>query len=164
MPMLRRADHLCVILDGEKLADASQRHSARTDARMLLRSLIEGGALSSKCNIGVIFSKWDLVLGHPDQESLVSFVGDTREELRRVSERVAVPQFFEIAARPQNRIVPFAFGLPTLLRSWLKEPSYSERVTLYVPGTHKNAREATRFTKAVVEDQQLGEFYDVQWV
>jgi hypothetical protein len=131
---------------------------------MLLRSLIEGGALSSNCSIGVIFSKWDLVLGHPDQESLMSFIADTREELRKVSERIAIPQFFEIAAQPKNRTVPFAFGLPTLLRSWLREPPNSERVALYVPDTQKNEREATRFTKTVVEDQRLGEFYDVHWV
>lgn len=164
MPMLRRADSLCIILDGEKLSDVNQRQLARTDARMLLRSLIQGQALSQNCNIEIVFAKWDLLLGHPDQASLMSFVENTKEEMRKVSEKVTIPQFFEIAARPRSRNVPFAFGLPTLLRSWLKEPSDPARVTLYLPGMQKDDGEAIRFAKAVVEDQRLGEFYDVQWV
>jgi hypothetical protein len=163
MPMLRRADDLCIVIDGGKLADASQRHSARTDARMLLRSFIEGGALSANCNIEIVFSKWDLVLAEPAQESLMSFISDTKTALQETLRDVRAPIFVEIAARPQNVRLPFAFGLPTLLRHWLKEPSVP-RVKLYMPGVHKGTREATRFAKSVVENQRLGEFYDVQWV
>jgi len=162
--MLRRADSFCVLVDGERLIDETQRHSVRTEARMLLRSVIEGGALSPNCNIEIVFSKWDAVLGHPAEAALTSFIADTREDMLKVSEKVSVPQFFEIAARPQNTKLPFAFGLPTLLRSWLKEPSYPARVTLYMPDVQTEAREAVRFAKAVVEGQRLTELYDVQWV
>ena len=58
----------------------------------------------------------------------------------------------------------FAFGLPTLLRFWLKEPPLSGRLKLYMPRMQKDIGEATRFAKSVVENQRLGEFYDVQWV
>jgi hypothetical protein len=131
---------------------------------MMLRSVIEAGALSSNCDIDIVFSKWDAVLGHPADAALISFIADTREDMRRTAERISVPHFFEIAARPRNTKLPFAFGLPTLLRSWLREPVCPARVTLYVPDAQTDAREAMRFAKAVVEDQRLAEFYDVQWV
>src|SRR5882762_801645 len=82
MPMLRRADHLCIVIDGKKLTDTSQRHSGRTDARMLLRSIIDAGVLSRKCKIEILFSKWDLVPTDLALESLMSFISDTKRELQ----------------------------------------------------------------------------------
>jgi hypothetical protein len=164
MPMLRRADDLCIVIDGEKLADPTRRHSARNDARMLLRSLIEGRALSASCRIEVVFSKWDLLLAGAGQEPLVSLISETKKTLQETAKNVGTLQFFEIAARPTNSSLPFAFGLPTLLRYWLKEPSGPVRTRLYVPAADKNVREATRFGKSVVEIERLEEFYDVQWV
>jgi len=163
MPMLRRADHLCIVIDGKKLTDTSQRHSGRTDARMLLRSIIDAGVLSRKCKIEILFSKWDLVPTDLALESLMSFISDTKRELQDVAGKVMVPQFFEVAARPENTKLPFAFGLPTLLRYWLEEPTVP-RVKLYVPQGSPDAREAVSFAQAVVQTQRLQEFYDVQWV
>jgi hypothetical protein len=163
MSMLKRADDLCLVLDGEKLADPNRRHSARNDARTLLRSLVEGHALSPRCNIEIVFSKWDLLVAHPSHETLMSFIADTKTALQETLRDVATPQFVEIAARPMNVHVPFAFGLPTLLRHWLREPSVA-RMKLYISDVHEETREAARFGKSVAEDQRLGDFYDVQWV
>jgi hypothetical protein len=162
MPMLRRADNLCIVLDGEKLADANQRHAVRNDARTLLRSLIEGNALSADCKIGIVFSKWDLVLANASLENVMSFIADTKTALLDTLRHSTIPQFFEIAARPNNSKVPFAFGLPTLLRYWLQQPSVL-RLTLYMPSIN-DTRETTRFARSVVQRQQLGDLYDVQWV
>jgi energy-coupling factor transporter ATP-binding protein EcfA2 len=164
MSMLRRTDDLCIVLDGEKLADMSQRHSAQTDARMLLRCIVEEGVLSSSCKIEIVFSKWDLVAANPAQEALMSFIDETKQVVQKVAGSALEVQFFQVAARPENRKVPFAFGIPTLLRSWVKEPSLPERPKLYMPGTHNDSREITRFAKSVAVDQRLEEFYDVQWV
>src|ERR1700722_16629262 len=163
MPMLRRADHLCIVIDGEKLMDASERHSARSDARTLLRSLVESGMLRPDCRIEVVFAKWDVVITNTAQEALASFILDTRKALQETAAKLANPQFFEIAARPRNSRVPFAFGLPTLLRYWLQEPSIP-RLKLYMPEVDNETREPTRFVKSVVENQRLGESYDVRWV
>lgn len=164
MPMLRRADHLCVVLDGEKLADPKQRHAARTDARMLLRSLIEANALGPNCQVQIVFSKWDLVLAHPLQDSLLPFIAETKEALQSVLRDEATSEVFEIAARPTNRKLPFAFGLPTLLRLWLREPPMPDRVNLYLPRPHKAMREAARFATAVFDAGESKESYDVHWV
>ena len=143
--------------------DASERHSARSDARTLLRSLVESGMLRPDCRIEVVFAKWDVVITNTAQEALASFILDTRKALQETAAKLANPQFFEIAARPRNSRVPFAFGLPTLLRYWLQEPSIP-RLKLYMPEVDNETREPTRFVKSVVENQRLGESYDVRWV
>jgi hypothetical protein len=164
MPLLKRADHLSIVLDGEKLADPKHRHAARADARMLLRSLLEADALSRNCSIEIVFSKWDLVLGHSARESLMSFISETTKALESAARDVAASEIFEIAARPTNRKLPFAFGLPTLLRYWLREPSAETRVSLYLPRPHKAMRESTRFATSVFETGEMKEFYDIHWV
>src|SRR5260370_183609 len=105
MPMLRRADHLCVVIDGEKLTDASERHSARSDARTLLRSLLESGMLRSDCRIEVAFSKRDMVITNTAQEALASFIGATKKALPQTAHTFTTPQFFEIPAHPRPSVV-----------------------------------------------------------
>jgi len=163
IPMLRRADHLCIVIDGQKLTSATERHSARSDARTLLRSFIESEMLRSDCKIEVVFSKWDLVSTSTTMEALTPFIGDTKRALQDVAAKFANLQFFEVAARPTNSRTPFALGLPTLLRCWLEEPSPT-RFQLYVSGVNNDTRESTRFVKSVVENQRLGGAYDVRWV
>jgi hypothetical protein len=164
MTMLRRADHLCILLDGQKLADIGQRHSAQTDARMLLRCIVEEGVLSVNCKVQIVFSKWDLVMASPSQEALATFVDHTKQLLTNIAGKDVVLRFFEVAARPETPKVPFAFGLPTLLRSWVNEPSPPERLRLYMPIPQTESREFARLAKSVAAEQQLEEFYDVQWV
>ena len=162
MTMLYRADYLCIVVDGEKLADQNQRQIVRTDARMLLRSLIEAQALSPSCKLQVIFSKWDAVSVHPDHQSLMSFTGDIKTTLEELAANVGI-EFVEVAARPKNRQLPFAFGLPSLLRSWLKDP-VPVREMLYLPSADRGAREFTRFATSVAKAQHFEDSYDVQWI
>jgi GTPase SAR1 family protein len=161
MKMLGRADHLCIVVDGKKLSDAAERHAARTDARMLLRSLIESKSLSPNCEITIVFSKWDLVLANENQQSLLPFIEETKANLKKQANGVASLKFVEIAARPENRKLPFAFGLPTLLRSWLEEPALSSRARLYMTSVDNDTREISRFGIAIAKTQRLGEVYDV---
>lgn len=164
MKMLRRTDHFCIVLDGDKLADPSQRHAVRNDARMLLRSIVEANALSPKCKIEVIFSKWDLVVARSDQESLMSFISETKSALESTATSFAKIQFYEVAARPENTKLPFAHGLPTLLRSWLEEPIIPERAKLYMPLVKDHQREISRFATSIAKTQRLGDHYNVFWV
>jgi hypothetical protein len=143
MRMLQRADHLCIVVDGEKIAESNLRHSVRADARTLLRSVVEANVLSPSCAIQVVFSKWDVVKAHRAFQSISAFVGDTQRALEAVAGGRLL-QYFEIAARPKTKKMRFAFGLPTLLRSWIDD---GERQTkdLYLPDAQKVTREFARF-------------------
>jgi hypothetical protein len=164
MPVLGRADHFCIVIDGEKLTNATLRHSARNDARSILRSVVESRVLQSTCRIQVAFTKWDMVVDQPDQKSLRQFVTDTRSSLQQAAAQHSTLEFFEIAARPEGTRVPFAYGLPTLLRSWLQSNRSQGNTRLYLPTGDSSDRQIRRFSKAVVTARQLSEAYDVQWV
>jgi hypothetical protein len=161
---LARADHLCVVIDGEKISTQEGRHVARNDSRSILRSVIESGNLASKCVIDVAFTKWDIVveaLESPEGSEVRAFIVATRSALASIALGFDV-RFHEIAARPSLKAkVPFAHGLPTLLRSWM-DVSRNEngRILVYAPANR--LREFNRFTDAVISRNHLEKIYDVR--
>jgi hypothetical protein len=163
MGMLRRVDHLCIVLDGEKLADPQDRYSARSDARMLLRCIAQEGVLPAGCKIEVVFSKWDLLVSEAGSSAPVPFVEDTKQAIRKIAADLSPVEFFQVAARPENPRLPFAFGLPTLLRAWLERPT-ARKMKLYMPRIEGDERDFLRFAKTVARANSLEDHYDVEWV
>jgi hypothetical protein len=161
---LTRADHLCIVVDGEKISAREGRHVARNDSRSILRSVIESGHLASECVIDIAFTKWDIVveaLGSPEGSEVRAFIDATRSALASIAANFKV-RFHEIAARPSvNAKVPFAHGLPTLLRSWMDNSrNEDERILVYAPAV--KLREFNRFTDAVIARNHLEKIYDVR--
>jgi hypothetical protein len=161
---LMRADHLCIVIDGEKISVNEGRHVARNDSRSILRSVIESGNLASKCVIDIAFTKWDIVveaLESPDGSNVQAFIDATRSTLASIASGFEV-RFHEIAARPSAKAkVPFAHGLPTLLRSWMDDSrKENERTLVYSPAS--KLREFNRFTDAVIARNHLEKIYDVR--
>jgi double-GTPase-like protein len=163
MGMLKRADHLCVVVDGAKLVDSNERYDAQTDARMLLRCIVQEQVLAPSCKIQIVFSKWDVIMAHSAPEEVLSFVEKLRTLLQKAADNTPI-QFFEVAARPQSKRLPFAFGLPTLFHVWVDQPVVPPRPNLYMPARHGLIDQSNCFANAIVEHQGLGEFYDVRWV
>lgn len=161
--MLKRADHLCLVLDGEKLANPNERHSARADVRMLLRSILDADALSTSCRINIVIAKWDLVVAEPETGPERLFITQTCAELTAIAKRNGTTRAFEIAARPTTAKVQFAFGVPTLLRYWLQDPATPARAKIYLPRKSADMGEAARFAKSVFTAEVEGA-YDVEWV
>jgi len=163
MKVLGRADHICIIIDGDKLLEPETRHIARNDARAILRSILEAEVLSPSCRIDVIFSKWDLVVSSKQSTEVISYVEQTRKAFAKViGERCAVI-FHEIAARPESKALPFAHGLPTLLRSWMTEPDIPQRRTLYLTDA-ENERELARLVRRVAATPGLEDAFNVRWI
>jgi hypothetical protein len=135
----------------------------QNNVRMLLRSIVEATVLPQRCKIEILFSKWDLILTRDDRSAISSFISGIKDIFRAVVKDANGLEFFEIAARPTNTRVPYAFGLPTLLRHWLEEPPVPQ-ATLYLPELHADSREEARYVNSVVKSQRLGDFYDVRWV
>jgi hypothetical protein len=164
IPALARANHLCLAIDGEKLCDQLQRHVARNDSRSILRSIVESKILNSKCYVDVVFTKWDVVVSALESEKQYEvklFIAETKVALKAAASNFEV-RFHEIAARPPKEAkVPFAHGLPTLLRSWMDRNVFpSQKATLFTRGIP--SREIFRFTEAVVQSNQLEGQYDIQ--
>ena len=164
MKVLQRADHLSMVIDGSRLADPLQRHSASNDARALLRSLIEARTLMKRCRIEIVFSKWDVIVSHPEHEKILAFVADTKSILNRLLSGYAEPTFHEVAARPEGKPLQFAHGLATLLRAWLEQQELPTKKPLYLSSVDASAREFARFAVTTLKTEQLEAEYDVNWI
>jgi hypothetical protein len=158
-PSFRRANHLCLALDGEKIASREQRHVARNDSRSMLRSIIESGALDSDSVIDVAFTKWDVIVAAMEADSLQAndigaFIDDTKSALRKTAGDFEIV-FHEVAARPpKDAKIPFAHGLPTLLRSWMgHNRSLTQRESIFLGNAQ--SREFSRYTEAVIFSKRL---------
>jgi hypothetical protein len=119
----RRADVLCVLLDGGKFANDAKKHLVRTDARGLLRAARESRLLSPLCRLALVTTKWDLIV----DDTTRSFVSECEDALvvQFGSDFQSVSRH-RIAARPGTERAQFAYGVPGLLTDWIsREPATS---------------------------------------
>jgi hypothetical protein len=61
LPILARADHIVLTVDGERISDTRRRHSVVPDLRVMLRSMSEAGLLRRAADLTIAITKWDVV-------------------------------------------------------------------------------------------------------
>ncbi len=121
LPVLRRADHLVLLVDGKKLADPSTRRRARQEPLTLLRNCLDTGVISVDAGVDVLFTKWDLVESSKDRDEIVSFVEHTEAEVRsHFSSRVASLRLARVAAHPTRATLQLGYGLTDLFAEWVE--------------------------------------------
>lgn len=127
-PLVRRADAIVLLVDGDRLTVAKTQMSTQTNATVLLRCLLEAGGLSETSSLHVVVSKWDFVVARSAEDR----VEHLEQSVRKVT-RATEPHFHRIAARITNKvsIVP-GFGLDGLVRDLMRvrvrQPSPSSDV------------------------------------
>ena len=144
---LRRADRVCLLLNGEKLANPQMRHGEVADGEGTLRSLLEAEVLGSHSRIDVVCSKWDLV---HDDDAASDFVKLAFDGIRQAfGMEFAELNFDRIAARPAKAMpdMPFGFGLANLLARWASPDPPIARIELPLPAAQLSDREFTRFAQ-----------------
>jgi len=122
MEILRRADHVVLVLDGGKLATLDERQRARNYGINLLRSLLEAGMIGRRTIVDVVVNKWDLVERQgAAQNGAVPFIEVVKQEIKsRFSAVFGKLESFEVAARPEEGQHPPAFNVEPLFRSWVE--------------------------------------------
>lgn len=121
--IIRRADHFVLLLDGAKIIDPKSRQQNYISGRTLLRSCLDSGMLGPKTKIEIVLTKWDLLhaLSAEKKEEVKQFIDIVHSEIRKLfSGKNNVLEFFEIAARPVDSDLPFAYGLGDLFICWLE--------------------------------------------
>ena len=117
---IKRANRFVLLLDGEKLASRTKRQDVVQRGLLVLRSLVAVGILNKQSSIQVIFSKLDCL--DKTDSNVLGFLQYARDELaRQYSNTFLRMTVVEIAARPQNNLYSFAFGVEDVLSSWLKD-------------------------------------------
>lgn len=91
---------------------------------------------------------------------LSSYIDETVSSIQAFASGHAF-RVFQVAARPPvDAKVPFAHGLPTLLRFWMGHDSIKDaRKMIHLPSGSR--REMDRYLEAVLARSELKEAYDV---
>lgn len=131
--ILRRADLVLLLLDGERIVQPGKGAEVLKSARGLLRMALDTEMLDEHSNVCVCFSKWDIVAAH---EAARKHAQQMRALLARdFTERLASLRFQEVAARPTAPTgeIPNGFGLKALFEQMLPEDERAPVAPLRFP-------------------------------
>jgi len=111
-----RADAIAVLVDGARLADNLSRHETRTNVRLLVQALVDGGIISQQQRLAVVLTKLDTVRSSVHSDRIEK---DLQGELGKIrgmfSDHFASIEVFRVAACPQNADVQRGEGVLDLL-------------------------------------------------
>lgn len=121
--VLRRADHVAVLLDGARLAALKTRQQPFVEADALLRSCEDAGMLDSTSQVQVVVTKADLLRADGEAGGR-RFVADRLKWLSdRHAPRLGRLATFEVAVRPTVESgLGVGHGLSPLFTEWVEQP------------------------------------------
>ncbi|MBX3506481.1 MAG: hypothetical protein KF895_13465 [Parvibaculum sp.] len=110
-PLIRRADQIVLLVDGDRLTVPKTQMATRTNASTFLRCLLEAADLGLARALHIVVSKWDFVVARGAAKDVVAF-----EDAIRKAVRPLVPRFHRVAARVTNETeLQAGFGLDALV-------------------------------------------------
>lgn len=148
LDFLPRADHVALLIDGQKLASPRTRWTATQDCLAIAQALLDNQMLDATAHVEVLFSKWDFVLAAPDFSDVEAHIEATVKQFReRFATRVGRLRFVKVAARPRPESgLSFAHGLAEVFNDWLTTSPWlrSADLTMRVNGKRESERFLTR--------------------
>lgn len=145
LSVLKRADHLAILVDGAKVVSTTTRDAAVTNARSFLKRALGAAMIGKKTVVEVIHSKMDLVQSAQDASSVLSYIDATEDRFRQeFSSHLGALHLFRIAARPSGDVLPFAYKIPELLDAWVRESRLFGELARPIPPS--TSRQFERFT------------------
>ncbi len=117
--ILKRADHVALLIDGEKAINRKDRQGAFASVDALLGQCLDTGMLGSTSSVQAVVTKWDLVAA--SSPSNASFVDSKLKWLAdRHGTRLGQLSNFKVAIRPPSgRDIKAGHGMDELLRLWI---------------------------------------------
>lgn len=115
LKILKAADFVLFIIDGEKIATKETRALTIEEAKTFIQKALDENIFNLNTNLKVAVSKWDFL--HSDS----SF--DFSDKIERVfkerfESRLGKIEFTKLAARSENTGLEAGYGLYDLLKSW----------------------------------------------
>ena len=116
-PLLRRADRVVFVVDGERLTAPASRQQTVANARMHFRALLEIDAIGQTTPVDHVVTKWDCVSAVANGDEIVSALETRIEEGN--GDKVGQLAFHRVSARVEQRVdVEPGMGLADLLTGW----------------------------------------------
>ncbi len=124
--VLRRADHIVLLVDGARLVNPSERYEATATPRNFLRRCLDAGMLGNRALVDVLVTKWDIVavaLGVSEADRHLDewwkgMARDFEPRLGRLRRALVAA-----GATAISGLAP-SFNLEKLLRSWTEESPF----------------------------------------
>jgi len=115
--VIKAADFVIFLIDGEKIADIGSRSLAIEDAKTFIQKALDEQIFDLNTNLKIALTKWDCL----SEDSSFNF--ETRiikPFSNRFSSRLKSVEFTKIAARSKNKNIVSGMGLCELLTEWDK--------------------------------------------
>ena len=115
--LLKRADHLVLLIDGEKLMDAGERHKEKIQAEVFLRCCSDAGHLNGIRHIHIVISKLDLIESDAQKKTHLEFMNILKNSIMlRHKDNIENFYFYKIAARAEYGDYDICHGVAPLLK------------------------------------------------
>lgn len=134
LTFLRKACHILVFLDCEKIFDPKKRWGMVKDAKSLIQSCLDSNMFEADCYVTVVWAKYDFVEAAKgkDKTAAKEFIEQTESDFRgRFASRIANFKFHNTASRPDR--FPqwqFGYGVRELLEEWISKVPPSRKVEM----------------------------------
>lgn len=118
---IKSADYIIAVLDGKLISDPKKRHGTFEEMAQLLRTVFDAGLTTSKTNLQVVISKYDIVEDILSRDSsVVTFISRIKSEMhQRLKAYIKKINFYNVAAMPDdNTSFDVGYGIKELLDSW----------------------------------------------
>ena len=146
--ILRRANHLVLLVDGQCLVNPEQLHVCLRDARLLLRRFVECKMIGEWTSVQVVASKWDLISTSNDVEKIKEEVSSVKQQLHEgLGPELGGLSFAYVAASPAAKPeLQVGYGVERLFQLWTARPAWELSPTPSTVGLADGVqREADRF-------------------
>lgn len=117
--VLKRACHVAVLVDGEKVSIRSERQSTFTSADSLIGQCLDCKMFNNESSVQVVVTKWDMLAGNAGNESFVENKIKWLEN--RYSSRVGKLTSHKVSIRPRTGgVISPGHGMADLLAIWTR--------------------------------------------
>jgi hypothetical protein len=120
---LRRAAHILVFLDCEKLFRPEKRWGMVNDAKALIQSCLDSNMIEPDSFITVVWAKYDFIEAAKgkEKEAAKRFIKQIEDEFKAAfADRIKNLKFHKTAVRPtQYPKLKFGYGVHELLEDWI---------------------------------------------
>ncbi len=127
--ILKRADHVAVLIDGERAVTKEDRQEAFSSVDALLGQCLDTGMLGVTSSVQAVVTKWDIVASASDEDS--EFVDSKLRWLsERYSARLGKLTHHKVAIRPPGGgTIKAGHGIESLLPIWIGERTRPSRTS-----------------------------------
>lgn len=134
-PELPRADVLTMLVDGQRLLDAGQRHNVRSEVRQTIQAFVEAKVVRGTQCLAVVLTKLDAIRKSEDggNQAMQDFATLVQRLRTTFGVHFAAIDSFVVAAQPKSDGARQGEGLEQLLAYWMAEPRRYQPEPITVP-------------------------------